>query len=129
MSIYATIFDIGAEHKPRCSRMKKIGHKMYECDDSKLCTCGASPLLYKESHVLPSNRDKRGGCVMLAGIPSHITRNGRDNGAEGQWHPWLRLSVFNPGSDSIVLTRKQAEKMRDAMQQWLDRSRVRGRLR
>jgi hypothetical protein len=120
MSIYTTILDIGGEHLPRCARMTKIAHKTFSVDDSKECTCGACPVLFQGSHVLPSNRDKRGGCIMLAGIRGHITRNGKDDGPENEWHPWLRLSVFELGSDSVVLTRKQAEKLRDSITKWLE---------
>jgi hypothetical protein len=120
MSIYSTIFDIGGEHSPRCARMEKLKSKVYRVDDSKQCTCGASPIVYQGSHILPSNRDERGGCVMLAGIRGHITRNGKDDGPENEWHPWLRLSVFDLGSDSVLLTRKQAEKLRRVLTEWLE---------
>lgn len=111
MSIYASIFDIGEEHLPRC---------LYRLDDSMPCTCGESPLLYQGSHVLPSKRDKRGGCLMLAAIPNHITRDGRDNGPQDGWYPWMRVSMFEANSDSLILTRKQVEKLRDSLSQWLE---------
>lgn len=120
MSIYATTFSLGDEHSARCTRITRVGPKTYKRDDSKPCTCECAPLIYQESHVLPSDRDKRGGVFMLAAIPGHITRDGRDDAPEGKgWHPWLRVSMFEVESDSFVLTRKQAKALRDALTDWL----------
>ena len=120
MSIYCTSLAIGDEHLPRCSRMKKIGRKFYSYDESKPCTCGESPILYLGSHVLPTILDKRGGSLHLAFIPGHITRGGRDDKPEGgNPYPWLRVSMFGAKNDSLILTRKQAEKLLDALNKWL----------
>jgi len=126
MSIYATIFEIGGEHGRNCTRMTKIGKRMYEQDDSKPCTCKTSPITFQHSGVLPSASDKRSGCFMLAAIPSHITRDGRDNMPEGRWHPWLRVSVFDVESDSFILDKKQVEKLRDSLSEWLKSAGRRG---
>lgn len=127
MSIYCSIFDFGYEHPPRCERITKIGKQMYREDDSKPCTCGSCPLVYQGSNRLPSNRDKRGGAFALAAIPSHITRDGRDNRPEGgPWQPWLRVSLHADSNDTVIFTRKQAEKLRDALSEWLHRSAATG---
>lgn len=122
MSIYCTIFDIGDEHTTKCKRLKRIGKGIYEQDDSKPCTCGNSPIAYQHSGVLPSNKDKRGGVFMLAAIPDHITRDGRDDKPpRGKWYPWLRID-FHAEDTSMVITRQQAEKLRDSLNLWLKRA-------
>lgn len=116
MSIYCSIFDIGDEHKPKCARMKKVGRKSYSYDDSRDCTCGACPIKYEGSHVLPSTKSPRDGSFGFAAIPGHITRSGRDNGTKRYW-PYLR---FHMNDHTQVFTRKQAEKLRDALTEWLE---------
>lgn len=123
MSVYCSIFDFGCEHDPRCKRMRKIRKNVYECDDSKPCTCGSSPIRYLGSHILPTNNDRRDGDFGIAAIPSHITRDGRDDKPEnGKWYPWLRVHLSNAHQDSLVLTRDQVEKLRNALNNWLERS-------
>ena len=123
MSIYCSIFGFPSEHSPRCKRIRKIRAKVYEQDDSKPCTCGECPIQYQGSHVLPSNRDKRDGDFGIAAIPSHITRNGRDDKPEnGKWYPWLRVHLSDGHEDAVILTKKQVEKLRDALIDWLKRT-------
>jgi hypothetical protein len=120
VSIYCSFFDLGADHSTRCKRLRKIRHKVYEQDDSKPCTCGSSPIQFQHSGVLPSAKDKRGGIFGLAYIPSHITRNGRDDRPEdGKPYPWLRVSLFEGYQDTVILSRAQTEKLRDALNDWL----------
>lgn len=65
--------------------------------------CGP-PWLYQGSHILPREDDPRGGDVGFALIPSHITRDGRDDQPEdGAPWPWLRLHLYVPGDDPCVL--------------------------
>ena len=78
------------------------------------------PIIYQGSHILPSNKDKRGGEFGVSAIPSHITRDGRDNKPEGQWHPWLRVHLRADTGNTIVLTSKQVEALRDALNRWLE---------
>lgn len=56
-----------------------------------------APIIYRQSHVIPSADDPRGGSVDLAHLPGFITRDGRDNGTpddeDRPWWPFLRLSV------------------------------------
>ncbi|MEW1565759.1 hypothetical protein AB0454_22570 [Streptomyces sp. NPDC093509] len=96
MSIYATVFDL--EDNP--------------------------PYLYQGSHVLPSSADPRGDgwAVQVAQIPSHITRDGRDDQPEdGAPWPWLRLSVR---SDDVVLDRAQVAELHAALGVWLKQTAV-----
>jgi len=124
VSIYCSIFDFGCDHLPRCKRIRKVRRGVYEQDNSKPCTCGSAPIEYQHSGVLPSDKDKRGGIFGLAAIPDHITRDGRDDRPEnGKWYPWLRVSMFE-AEDSVILTRKQVEKLRDALDEWLERASV-----
>lgn len=96
MSIWGTIFEMYGEE-----------------------ACGP-PYAYQRSHVLPHETDQRGGTVQLAGIPSHITRAGRDDQPEDDapW-PWLRLSV---NQADVVLDRGQVQGMYASMGAWLDQT-------
>jgi hypothetical protein len=84
-----------------------------------------APIIYQGSHILPDeDNDPRGGSVDLALVPQHITRDGRDNG-DTPW-PYLRLGVDaadstygGGGSATVVLTQRQARRLRDALSQWL----------
>lgn len=120
MSIYCSIFGFGDEHELRCKRMRKIRKGQYQQDDSKPCTCKSSPIKYQHSGVLPSGKDERGGIFGIAAIPGHIKRKGRKPLSDGMtpWHPWLRVSMFE-AEDSIILARKQVEKLRDSLNVWL----------
>jgi hypothetical protein len=123
MSIYCSMFEIGNQHLPRCKRMKKLGRGGYSQDDSKPCTCGSCPIRYQGSHVLPSNKAERSGEIGISCIPPHITRNGRDNRGSERLHPWLRVHLFaGLPSDTVILTKKQVEKFRDALNEWLERT-------
>lgn len=92
MSVYGTIFDLE--------------------DDE--------PYEYRGSHILPAEDDPRGGCVQLAEIPSHITRDGRDDRPEdGAPWPWLRLSVDQA---DVLLSRDQAREMHERLGAWLEQT-------
>lgn len=77
---------------------------------------------YQGSHVLPSDSDGRDpGCVVqLAEVPSHITRDGRDDQPEDDapW-PWLRVSL---GREDAVLDREQVQGLWEAMGAWLEQT-------
>jgi len=77
-----------------------------------------APIIYQGSHVLPKDDDPRGGSVGLALIPSHITRDGRDDKTEDEapW-PWLRLDVNH---ETVILTLEQAKRLRAALGEWVD---------
>ncbi len=78
---------------------------------------GDAPLVYQGSHVLPSEADPRGGHVDLALIPSHITRDGRDDQPEdGAPWPYLRFGV---NESTVVLTRSQVEQISVQLEWWL----------
>lgn len=76
------------------------------------------PYKYLGSHVLPSEDDVRDGDVQFAEIPSHITRDGRDDQPEdGIPWPWLRVSV-NEGD--AVLNVAQVRAAWESMGAWLE---------
>jgi hypothetical protein len=86
-----------------------------------------APIIYQGSHVLPADSSPRAGSVELALIPSHITRDGRDDRPEDEkpW-AWLRLSVgahastYGGGGDAtVLLTVRQATRLRDSISEWL----------
>jgi hypothetical protein len=80
------------------------------------------PYRYDGSHILPSDGSPRDpGCpVQLAEIPSHITRDGRDDQPEdGVPWPWMRLSV---GQADAVLDRGQVLGMWESMGAWLEQT-------
>lgn len=85
--------------------------------------CGP-PWIYRGSHSLPIEADPRGGEVGLALIPSHITRDGRDDGPEdGAPWPWLRLSLDEcPDDPSAVLNPAQARHLAAQLTAWADRA-------
>lgn len=75
---------------------------------------------YEGSHVLPHEDDARDpGCVVqLAEVPSHVTRDGRDDQPEdGAPWPWLRLSV---GREDAVLDRGQVAELHASLGVWLE---------
>jgi hypothetical protein len=78
------------------------------------------PYAYQGSHVLPSEGDARDGVVQLAEIPSHITRDGRDDQPEdGAPWPWLRLSV---NQADTVLDHAQVRGLWEVMGAWLEQA-------
>lgn len=79
---------------------------------------GNPPYAYQESHILPAEDSPRDGVVQLAEVPSHITRDGRDDRPEdGVPWPWLRLSVDQA---DVVLDREQVREMWESMGAWLE---------
>jgi hypothetical protein len=91
-----------------------------------------APLIYQGSHVLPEDSHPRGGYVGLAHIAAHV-RFWRENPDaplhDEPWlpaEPFLRLSVvadettYQGGGDAtVVLTSRQATRLRDALNDWL----------
>lgn len=119
MSIYATTFDLGMDHKDSCARISERGGITYQ-DDSKPCTCQSAPIVYQHSGVLPSDGDKRDGTLDLGAIPGHIAHGRRKAVSKNDnftpYHPWLRVSV-NQGT--VVLDSKQVKRLRDELTRWL----------
>jgi hypothetical protein len=78
---------------------------------------------YEGSHVLPREdgpRDDADLAVSLAQVPSHITRDGRDDQPEdGAPWPWLRLSV---GMSDALMHRPQVQELHAALGLWLERT-------
>lgn len=107
MSIYASIEGIGDYGDP-----EHLGQ----------------PWVYAGSHVLPREDGPRGGAVGFAVIPSHITRDGRDDQpADGAPWPWLRLHLDVPSGDPcVLLDAAQARFLAAQLAAWADR--VEGRL-
>lgn len=83
--------------------------------------CGP-PWTYRGSHILPADDDPRDGSIGLAFIPSHITRDGRDDQPEdGQPYPWLRLDLTVDGDDPCVLINPtQARFLAEQLTAWAD---------
>ena len=80
-----------------------------------------APWLYQGSHILPAETDPRGGEIGLALIPSHITREGRDDQpVDGTPWPWLRMNITNP--DGAVIDPAQARFLGDALIAWAGRT-------
>lgn len=82
--------------------------------------CGA-PWLYRGSHLLPAVDDPRAdGGISLAEIPSHITRDGRDDRPEdGAPWPWLRVSMDYPDA---LIGPAQARYLAAELTGWADRA-------
>ena len=76
------------------------------------------PYVYQRSHILPSEDDPRGGDVQLAEVPSHITRDGRDDQPEdGRPWPYLRMSL---NTEDAVLHARQVRQVWESMGAWLE---------
>jgi hypothetical protein len=142
MSIYATWLSLSADdHEDGCAVYVEDppGSHCFEFS-GKPCDCGTprAPLVYEGSHVLPSNADRRGGCIDVAGIPDFIERDGRDDAKGSGLKDWLRLSVMNEestlqyegksyvrgGDAAVVLDRRGVEELRDTLTAWLDRESI-----
>lgn len=138
MSIYASFGGVDSgEHKRGCKRLTKKRTKVdlphaiifekggaYWVDDSRPCTCGIGPIVYKHSGVLPSDGDPRGGWFGMAYIPGHIddaTRLPISDVMQPCW-PWLRIDVGESieKQATVILTREQAESVRDSLNWWLE---------
>jgi hypothetical protein len=134
MSIYATILSIEDERQ-WIAEMKAEGIDAGVIrDGDPLPEDLDAPIIYQGSHAVPTEEGLRGGSVDLALIPSHITRDGRDDNPEdGRPWPYLRLGVHSCDSDTlyegkpyvdggdatVVLTLRQATRLRDALSGWL----------
>ncbi|KPC63311.1 hypothetical protein ADL27_62820 [Streptomyces sp. NRRL F-6602] len=80
------------------------------------------PYAYQGSHILPDSDDRRddGEVVQFAEVPSHISRDGRDDQPEdGRPWPWLRLSLY---AEDAVLARSQVAALHAALGSWLERT-------
>ncbi|MDX3835628.1 hypothetical protein [Streptomyces europaeiscabiei] len=82
-----------------------------------------APWLYQGSHILPAEDGPRDGVIGLAEIPSHITRDGRDDQPDDRqpW-PWLRLHLTVPGDPCVVINPAQARHLADALHAWADQA-------
>jgi hypothetical protein len=103
VSIYGSIEGIGADGDP-----EHLG----------------PPWTYQGSHILPADDDPRDGSIGLALIPSHITRDRRDDQPEdGTPYPWLRLDLTVDGDDPTVLINPaQARHLEAQLGAWADQA-------
>ena len=146
MSIYCSTFSIDAsDHEVGCERLVRmkrgqqaprakdglarfviVGDKDYAVDDSRQCTCGSGPIVYKHSGVLPADSDPRGGCLSLGAIPGRIDDSTRQAISDDfqPWWPWLRVSIWGAKENdpTVLLTRSHVESLRDALNSWLERA-------
>lgn len=149
MSIYASTWAADADdHTDDCDRWVEVpavprpsgdlrvayaDGRWFVLDDARPCTCGAGPVRYDGSHVLPDVDSPRSGSVDVAEIPGWITRPGRppldpEETGERVW-PWLRLWVtadgpkdLPPGNAVVLLDRDQIADMHAYLGRWLERS-------
>ena len=84
-----------------------------------------APLIYRQSNVIPTRDDPRGGYLGLGYIPSFVTRDGYDDkDADRRCWPYLRVSLrgaAEPGEDTVVLAADQVRVLRDELTGWLGR--------
>lgn len=81
------------------------------------------PWVYLGSHILPTEDDPRDGVIGLAEIPSHITRDGRDDQPEdGTPWPWLRMHLTTPGDPCVLIDPAQARHLAEALHAWADQA-------
>ncbi|MDX3645230.1 hypothetical protein [Streptomyces sp. MB09-02B] len=103
MSIYGSIYGVGGDGDP-----EHLGH----------------PWQYNGSHILPAQDGPRAGSIGLAFIPSHITRDGRDDQpSDGTPWPWLRLHLTVDGDDPCTLINPaQARHLAEQLATWADQA-------
>lgn len=124
MSVWSTIWQAdGDDHTDACRIWVPVGEGGRTLGRGSIhrCDCGqpGAPVEYLGSHILPRVTDPRHGCVSVAAIPGHITRDGSDDGPDDQYGvwPWLRISV---GQEDAVLDEELVRSLRDALDGWLD---------
>lgn len=96
------------------------GHSMW-LNNKIACSCGAGPIIYQGSHILPSDDDERGGSFEIGAIDTFIRRDGgyTEVGEEtDRVHPWLRLCV---NSETLVLDLAQVTALHATLTTWLER--------
>jgi hypothetical protein len=77
-----------------------------------------APIVYRGSHVLPSDTDRRGGGFELGAIPDYVDGQGQPTGP----HDLLRVSVWTDQvGATVLLDRDQVERVRDQLSVWLER--------
>lgn len=100
-------------------------------DEAARCTCGSPPpLIYRGSHVNPSESDPRGGVLLVCGIPDHCHPDARwDEDDDGKPVEFLRLFASedeathggsDPGQATLVLDLAQVIELRDTLTEWID---------
>jgi len=138
VSIYSTAINFDAtEHEVECARWVEVDRddakpqmiaagRKYRRAPEQDCTCGAGPIIYTGSHVLPSDEDPRGGSFSACYIPGFIDRSDRPALGEDDFppHPWLRVWVDGGESDDYqgsvaLLDRKQVAELHTFLGKWL----------
>lgn len=122
MSIYGTGWSCDADaHADDCLRWVSCtcptpqhygmtltdGRRHYRYDADMPCSCGAGPIVYRGSHILPTADSLRGGLLAFDEI------NDPDNDDSGPL-PFLRVTIRaegEPGCQDVVLTADQAESL------------------
>lgn len=96
-------------------------HWVYDPDIPCTCLCG--PIVYRGSHVVPSDGDERGGALTFVEIPGHITRDWKDDGPDdGSVLPWLCMTVDVDDVQDLVLDRDKVQALAEYLVGWLRRS-------
>jgi hypothetical protein len=120
VSVWATFWEAtDDDHTDQCRIwLKRDG--IWERRNRRACSCGqpTAPIRYQGSHILPSEDDERAGVVSLALVPSHITRDGRDDGPDDAVTPWpyVRVSV---GTEDAILDEQGVAAMYRQLGEWL----------
>jgi hypothetical protein len=141
VSIYGSTWDADStDHGSDCDRWVECfcldphGHRHamlgdfrhWSYDKTRACTCRCGPIVYRGSHILPSDGDERGGWLGFAEIPGFITRDGHDDGPEDEDEPWpfLRASVRAEGAEDcqdLLLDRPLVESLAAYLTDYLTR--------
>ena len=129
MSIWASLDAPDDDHGRNCgiyTPMRDGAGKIVKgCFDlGGTCDCGMvnQPIRYVHSGHYPSVEDGRDGCIDVAMIPPHITKDGKDDGKES--HPFLRFGVWGERDGqqvghTVVLTRGQAVRLQKTLNWWI----------
>jgi hypothetical protein len=109
---------------PYAHRRARIGDgQHWQRDRGRICTCHCGPIVYRGSHVLPSDDDPRGGALTFAEIAGDITALGRF-GPQDEDTPWpfLAGTMRAEGAEDcqdVVLDRPLVLSLRDYLSDWL----------
>lgn len=143
MSIWCTIYQTTSDdHDHHCARwipsdettaQTSPGRFFYRTDGSVhryepriRCTCGAGPLTYQRSHVVPQSDHLREGHFDLASIASHIGPDGHyreDEENLDETHlPYLRVGLHGSDAepDVVVLDIDQARAVHETIGWFLE---------
>ena len=75
----------------------------YRRNSSVACTCLCGPLVYRNSHTVPTATGQRGGSLDVAYIPGHIGADGWPDGDDGPPVEFVRVSTTSADGAAVTV--------------------------